>query len=178
MPLLPFVKIEMEEDGSYLLLLSRFWSRPQWWWAAAFGNFLSAILIMVCVLYRFWSYTILLLPRTQGFIIAWDPTVQCWSHTIDRFDLAWCRKRLLCTLPILLGSILGIKEAFGKLRGLAGIAVNIPGTYESGFAYHILYICGIHNKVVTVLCSAWLPAGTRKLSRLTPPRQPAIQVIE
>lgn len=74
---------------------------------------------------------------------------------------------VLCTLPVLSGSLLGIGLAYGVTWGMNRIAENIPGRHDLSFGYHpFVFLVTILAIVLTVLCSAWLPA--RKLSKLTP----------
>ncbi len=73
----------------------------------------------------------------------------------------------LCLVPILLGSLLGVALSFGLLRLVNALADGIAGRHEAVFAYHpAVFAVTILASVLTVLVSAWVPAG--KLSRLTP----------
>lgn len=74
---------------------------------------------------------------------------------------------ILCTAPILLGNLLGILFSYAAKQGMEIIAAEMPGRYDNGFHYQpAIFILTVLVSVLTVLCSAWLPA--RKLSRLTP----------
>lgn len=73
----------------------------------------------------------------------------------------------LCAAPILLGNLLGVLLSYGARQGMEIIAADMPGRYDIGFQYRpAIFILTVLVSVLTVLCSAWLPA--RKLSRLTP----------
>lgn len=74
---------------------------------------------------------------------------------------------VLCTIPVILGILLGIALSFGVNQAMNVLAENIPGRYELSFRYHPLVLAlTLASSIVTVLFSAWLPA--RKLSRMTP----------
>ncbi|MGN6712875.1 FtsX-like permease family protein [Anaerocolumna jejuensis] len=74
---------------------------------------------------------------------------------------------VLCAVPILFGSMLGIAISFGVIRATNVIAVNVSGRHEAVWGYHpLVFVITILASVLTVLFSAWIPA--RKLSRLTP----------
>ncbi len=74
---------------------------------------------------------------------------------------------ILCIIPILLGSILGIALSFGIMQIVNVLADRIVGRHEAVFTYHpLVFAVTILASVLTVLISAWLPA--RKLSKLTP----------
>ncbi len=74
---------------------------------------------------------------------------------------------VLCVIPILLGSLIGIALSFGMVQIANFLADDIAGRHEAVFAYHpVIFVITILASVLTVFCSAWLPA--RKLSRLTP----------
>lgn len=74
---------------------------------------------------------------------------------------------VLSLLPVLLGTLLGIAMSFGVEQAINLIGDRIPGRPETSFYYHpLVFVVTILSSLLTVLCSAWLPA--RKLSRLTP----------
>ncbi len=74
---------------------------------------------------------------------------------------------MLCVLPVLLGSFMGIALTFGTIQAVNVLADGIAGRHEAVFAYHpLVFAVTILASFLTVLVSAWLPA--RKLSRLTP----------
>ena len=74
---------------------------------------------------------------------------------------------ILCVVPILLGSFIGIALTFGAIQIVNILADGMVGRHEAVFSYHpLIFVITILASVVTVLISAWLPA--RKLSRLTP----------
>ena len=74
---------------------------------------------------------------------------------------------ILCVVPILLGSFIGIALTFGAIQVVNILADGIVGRHEAVFVYHpLIFAITILASVVTVLISAWLPA--RKLSRRTP----------
>lgn len=74
---------------------------------------------------------------------------------------------LLCTVPILLGSILGILTCAGAMQLSNLIAKDIAGRQEATFHYHpLIFATTILVSLLTVFFSAQKPA--RKLSRLTP----------
>ena len=73
----------------------------------------------------------------------------------------------LCAVPILLGSLLGIALSCGAYRGMDVLGADIPGRLTIPFQYHpAIFAITILSSSLTVLFSAWLPAG--RLSRLTP----------
>ena len=74
---------------------------------------------------------------------------------------------VLCILPILFGSLLGIALSFGIIQLVNILADGIAGRHEAVFAYHpLVFAVTILASVLTVFVSAWIPA--RKLSRQTP----------
>ena len=74
---------------------------------------------------------------------------------------------MLCVLPVLLGSFVGIALTFGAIRAINIFADGIVGRHETVFAYHpLVFAVTILTSFLTVLISAWLPAG--KLSRMSP----------
>lgn len=74
---------------------------------------------------------------------------------------------VLCAVPILVGSIIGIVLSFGVIQAINLLAADVAGRHEAVFQYHpLIFVATIFVSVLTVLISAWLPA--RKLSRLTP----------
>lgn len=74
---------------------------------------------------------------------------------------------VLCGVPILFGSLLGIALCFGVYQGANSIAADVVGRHEAIFQYHpTIFVITLLSSVLTILFSAWLPA--RKLSRLTP----------
>ena len=74
---------------------------------------------------------------------------------------------MLCVLPILLGSFVGIALTFGAIQAVNILAEGIVGRHEAVFAYHpLVFAVTILAAFLTVLISAWLPA--RKLSRMAP----------
>ena len=73
----------------------------------------------------------------------------------------------LCAIPILLGNFIGIALTFGIIQIVNALADDIAGRHEAVFTYHpLVFAVTILVSVLTVLISAWMPAG--KLSRLTP----------
>lgn len=74
---------------------------------------------------------------------------------------------VLCAIPILLGSFMGIALTFGTIQIVNVLADGIVGRHDAVFTYHpLVFVITILVSVLTVLISAWLPA--RKLSKLTP----------
>ena len=74
---------------------------------------------------------------------------------------------VLCAIPILLGSFIGIALTFGTIQIVNVLADGIVGRHDAVFTYHpLVFVITILVSVLTVLISAWLPA--RKLSKLTP----------
>lgn len=74
---------------------------------------------------------------------------------------------VLCAVPILIGSIIGIALSFGVIQAINLLAADVVGRHEAVFQYHpLIFVVTILVSVLTVFISAWLPA--RKLSRLTP----------
>ena len=74
---------------------------------------------------------------------------------------------VLCTLPVLAGSLLGIAGSAGVMEITNVIARNIPGRQPAVFGYHpLVFAVTVLVSAVTIWISAWIPA--RKLSRMTP----------
>ncbi len=74
---------------------------------------------------------------------------------------------MLCVIPVLLGSFVGIALTFGAIQAVNILADGIVGRHEAAFTYHpLVFAVTILTSFLTVLISAWLPAG--KLSRMTP----------
>lgn len=73
----------------------------------------------------------------------------------------------LAVVPILLGILSGIVLSFGTVRLMSDFAAKLVGGRQMPFGCHpaILMVI-LFLSVLTVLISAWLPAG--RLSRLTP----------
>ena len=74
----------------------------------------------------------------------------------------------LCTVPIIIGNLLGILGSMGLLQ-LANILLgsDIAGRHTATFGYHpLVLVFTLLVTIITIWISAWLPA--RKLSRLTP----------
>lgn len=74
----------------------------------------------------------------------------------------------LCTVPVLLGNLLGILIGMGLLQmANALLGGEVSGRHEAVFGYHpLVFVFTLLVTMITVWISAWLPA--RKLSRLTP----------
>lgn len=74
---------------------------------------------------------------------------------------------VLCAVPILAGSVIGIGLSFGTIQVINLLAADVAGRHGAVFQYHpLVLVAAILVSVITVLISAWLPA--RKLSGLTP----------
>lgn len=74
---------------------------------------------------------------------------------------------VLCMVPILFGSFVGIALSFGAIQMINVLAAGMSGRHEAVFTYHpLIFAITILAAVLTVFISAWLPA--RKLSKLTP----------
>lgn len=74
---------------------------------------------------------------------------------------------VLCIIPILLGSFIGISLSYGIIQMVNVLADGIVGRHEAVFAYQpFVFAVTILASALTVFISAWLPA--RKLSKLTP----------
>ena len=74
---------------------------------------------------------------------------------------------ILCVIPVLIGSFVGIALTFGAIQAVNILADSIVGRHEAAFAYHpLVFAVTILTSFLTVLISAWLPA--RKLSKMTP----------
>ncbi len=73
----------------------------------------------------------------------------------------------LSTLPIILGSLVGIAVSYGLIEVVNIFARDVSGRHEAVFQYHLLlFAVTIFSSVLTVFFSAWIPA--KKLSRMTP----------
>lgn len=74
---------------------------------------------------------------------------------------------VLCIVPILAGSFVGIALSFGVIQFINMLAAGMSGRHEAVFTYHpFIFVVTILAAFLTVFISAWLPA--RKLSKLTP----------
>lgn len=74
---------------------------------------------------------------------------------------------VLCIVPILAGSLIGIALSFGVIQLINMLAAGMSGRHEAVFTYHpFIFVVTILAAFLTVFISAWLPA--RKLSKLTP----------
>ncbi len=74
---------------------------------------------------------------------------------------------VLCIVPILAGSLIGIALSFGVIQLINMLAAGMSGRHEAVFTYHpFIFAITILAAFLTVFISAWLPA--RKLSKLTP----------
>ncbi len=74
---------------------------------------------------------------------------------------------VLCIIPILLGSFMGIALTFGTIQIVNVLADGIAGRHDAVFAYHpFVFAVTILASALTVFISAWLPALS--LSKLTP----------
>lgn len=74
----------------------------------------------------------------------------------------------LCTLPILVGNLLGILISMGLVHmSNSLLGKGVAGRHEAIFGYHpLVLVLTLFLTVVTIWISAWVPA--RKLSKLTP----------
>lgn len=74
---------------------------------------------------------------------------------------------VLCLVPIIIGTFLGIAACYGVIQAMNVLGKNIPGAYATAFAYHpAVFLVTSLISILTVLISAWIPA--RKLSKMTP----------
>lgn len=74
---------------------------------------------------------------------------------------------VLCGIPIIVGSMIGILLSFGVLEAINVFAKNVSGRHEAVFQYHpLVLVITLFASVGTVFISAWIPA--RKLSQMTP----------
>lgn len=75
---------------------------------------------------------------------------------------------VLCTVPLLAGTLLGIAGSAGLLYLTNALLGNdVPGRHSAVFGYHpLILILTLLVTVLTIWISAWLPA--RRLSKLTP----------
>lgn len=74
---------------------------------------------------------------------------------------------VLCMIPVLLGSLMGIALSLGAIRLINIFAAGMSGRHEAVFTYHpLLFAVTILAAALTVFISAWLPAV--RLSKLTP----------
>lgn len=74
---------------------------------------------------------------------------------------------VLCTAPILAGSLSGIAISVGVIEAVNIFAANAAGRHQAVFQYHpLVLLVTVLAAVLTVLVSAWMPA--RKLSKMTP----------
>lgn len=74
---------------------------------------------------------------------------------------------VLCAVPVLLGTLLGIAGSMGLLALLEVLAREVEGRRTTVFGYHpLILLFTLLITAITVGISAWLPA--RKLSVMTP----------
>lgn len=74
---------------------------------------------------------------------------------------------VLCTVPILIGSLIGIAVSYVTIQAVNWIGAEVIGRHEAVFQYQpLLFVVTVFVSALTVLISAWIPA--RKLSKLTP----------
>ncbi|MBE7726734.1 MAG: ABC transporter permease [Enterocloster citroniae] len=75
---------------------------------------------------------------------------------------------VLCTMPIILGNLLGIAIGMRLLQMInALLGSRVAGRHEAVFGYHpLVLVLTLFVTIITIWISAWLPA--RKLSKLTP----------
>lgn len=168
MPLI-IEKLGLEEDAAtyHLLLLSRYFIHdPQDEEPPLLLAFYLAVLIFV-------SLSLILIIR-NSFAVSMSARIHQFgifsSIGATPGQILICLMQeaaVLCAVPILLGSLLGIALSFGVYQGANSIAADVVGRHEAVFQYHpAVFLITILSSVLTVLFSAWLPA--RKLSRLTP----------
>lgn len=74
----------------------------------------------------------------------------------------------LCTIPVILGNLLGIAVSMGLLQMInILLGSNVAGRHKAVFGYHPFVLAlTLFVTIITIWISAWLPAW--KLSRLTP----------
>ncbi|ROR25842.1 putative ABC transport system permease protein [Mobilisporobacter senegalensis] len=162
-------KLGLEEDAvSYhLLLLSRYLIHdPQDKEPPLLMTFYLAVLAIV-------SFSLVLIIRNSFAV-----SMRARIHQFGIFSsigatpkqIRTCLMQeaaVLCTVPILLGSFLGIISSAGAMWAANLIAEDVVERHEAVFQYHpLIFMITISVSVLTVLFSAWMPA--RKLSRLTP----------
>ena len=74
---------------------------------------------------------------------------------------------ILCIIPIIAGSCIGIALCFGIIQIVNMIAEDVVGRHEAVFTYSpLVFAATIFVALITIFISAWMPA--RRLSRLTP----------
>lgn len=73
----------------------------------------------------------------------------------------------LCTIPVLLGNLLGTALCFGIIQLTNSLGSGISGRHEAVFKYHpLIFVLSVLVSGVTVFLSALIPAA--KLAKLTP----------
>lgn len=73
----------------------------------------------------------------------------------------------LCTLPIVVGNLLGILICKGVVEGINFMLADVAGRLALPFGYHsLIFVLSLLVTVFTVWVSAWIPA--RKMGKLTP----------
>lgn len=74
---------------------------------------------------------------------------------------------VLCTIPVLGGSLVGIGMGYGLIMMMDALAVQTVGRHDLTFRYHpLIFVLTVFVSMLTVLISAWIPA--RKLAKMTP----------
>ena len=74
---------------------------------------------------------------------------------------------VLCSVPIVLGNLLGVAASMGILQGSNVLLSDVSSRMEAAWGYHpLILVFSLLATIVTIWISAWIPA--RKLSRLTP----------
>lgn len=128
--------------------------------------FYAAVLIVVCVS--------LILIIHNAFAVSMNARI----HQLGIFSsvgatpgqIRTCllqKAMALCAGPVLAGTLAGIGISYGIVQAVNRFAGEIEGRHEAVFQYHPLILAvTVLASLVTVLVSAWIPAG--RLSRMTP----------
>lgn len=73
----------------------------------------------------------------------------------------------LCAVPVLLGSLAGGALCYGVICSVNLLLPKLPGSHAAAFGYHpAIFAATIAVSALTVLLSAWIPAG--KIGKMTP----------
>lgn len=168
MPLL-LERLGLEEEAAsyHLLLLSRYLIHdPQAEQKPLLLTFYLVLLILMC------ASLILIIHNSFGV------SMNARVHQLSIFSsigatpaqLRACLMQeaaMLCLIPVLLGTVLGIVLSAGAIQGAGRIAESLMGGNEIAFSYQpAILLISLLCSALTVWVSAWLPA--RRLSKMTP----------
>lgn len=162
-------KLGLEESAAdyHSLLLSRYFiSDPQDETPPLLLPFYAAVFIVV-------SISLILIIR-NSFEISMNARIHQFGifSSIGATPKQICicllqEAAILCFIPILFGSVLGIGMSYAVIEAVNFFAADVAGRHPAVFQYHpVVFLVTFLSASLTVLFSAWIPA--RKLSKITP----------